>query len=263
MNIIQLMTNFFLIILTSFHFAAIKTNERSNQSKMSHKLCYDVKLIINILMPGKFSFHRSHDLEKICEMITGRATNQLNDARMYAKLCSEICQILPEAIEFKKALMGPVNDKFHQLLFGAMSMKLRLGTARFIGELYNFNIVKNVKHLMDCMAEATSVELQRELYELINITGCLVVNKSLTTEPVAKPKLPLSAASSRRAGTQPQCPICLDDIIGNQDVVSTICGHIFCEFCLENYLEQQYDEQNCPVCKKQIRSRRDYHRIFI
>lgn len=40
------------------------------------------------------------------------------------------------------------------------------------------------------------------------------------------------------------CPICCDYF---DNVVETVCGHAFCEFCLLKCLEH---EENCPVCKE-------------
>ncbi|XP_038209066.1 GATA zinc finger domain-containing protein 14-like [Zerene cesonia] len=53
------------------------------------------------------------------------------------------------------------------------------------------------------------------------------------------------------------CSICLLTFCGYP--VSTLCGHVFCENCLEKTLK--YHKQ-CPTCRKQLRSPY-YHKIFI
>lgn len=65
--------------------------------------------------------------------------------------------------------------------------------------------------------------------------------------------------SSQALNVKIQCPICLDGVSG-KNPVSTVCGHIYCERCLTNAL---LNEKKCPMCKKPLRTKRDYHRIFI
>lgn len=56
-----------------------------------------------------------------------------------------------------------------------------------------------------------------------------------------------------------KCPICLEGAV-MKEPQSTICGHIFCKSCLERSLS---NEKKCPVCKKPLKTRRDYHNIYI
>ncbi|EUB55385.1 Breast cancer type 1 susceptibility protein [Echinococcus granulosus] len=47
------------------------------------------------------------------------------------------------------------------------------------------------------------------------------------------------------------CPICLDDL---KQPVITPCSHIFCEFCLDEYMLKKRSIR-CPICNKDISKR--------
>lgn len=48
-------------------------------------------------------------------------------------------------------------------------------------------------------------------------------------------------------GNIPKCPICLDFL--NDPVKPNICSHIFCNFCLQMWLQKK---ESCPLCRKKI-----------
>jgi len=60
----------------------------------------------------------------------------------------------------------------------------------------------------------------------------------------------------------PSCPICLLTFKSNKqsgtELLSTVCGHIFCGGCLREWLLQS---QQCPVCRARI-TKKNYHPIF-
>jgi len=60
----------------------------------------------------------------------------------------------------------------------------------------------------------------------------------------------------------PTCPICLVAFKSIKksgvELLSTVCGHIFCGGCLKQCLRQS---QQCPVCRAEI-TRESYHPIF-
>ncbi|XP_077865534.1 E3 ubiquitin-protein ligase RNF4-like [Saccoglossus kowalevskii] len=59
------------------------------------------------------------------------------------------------------------------------------------------------------------------------------------------------------------CPVCMDDekqIKSNRrHLVSTVCGHIFCNKCIVGAIQSQH---RCPACRKKI-SMRQFHPIFL
>lgn len=83
--------------------------------------------------------------------------------------------------------------------------------------------------------------------------------------------LPVSVASPSRSQSQPshppspalKCPVCLDTFSGIRSrgiqLVSTVCGHVFCQRCLRQCLLTQ---QQCPTCRKRI-SHNDFHPLFL
>lgn len=79
-----------------------------------------------------------------------------------------------------------------------------------------------------------------------------VQNVPPPNQPVASNPTP--AASSSLLVT---CPICLD---GARDPVSTTCGHIFCQVCLQQSLRAK---KECPMCKKVLVGTGSYHKIFL
>ncbi|XP_059152510.1 E3 ubiquitin-protein ligase RNF4-like [Physella acuta] len=59
------------------------------------------------------------------------------------------------------------------------------------------------------------------------------------------------------------CPICLDDVKQvqrrGQQVMSTTCGHIFCEACIKAAINSQHC---CPTCRKKL-TLRNVHALYI
>lgn len=53
---------------------------------------------------------------------------------------------------------------------------------------------------------------------------------------------PASDLSPRRPGTA-KCPICLE-IFGFNEILSTMCGHLFCEPCIKNVIKAR---KKCPM----------------
>lgn len=59
------------------------------------------------------------------------------------------------------------------------------------------------------------------------------------------------------------CPICFDDIASIQkndrQLVSTVCGHIFCNTCIQEAIRTHHC---CPNCRKRL-TKKQFHPIFI
>lgn len=70
----------------------------------------------------------------------------------------------------------------------------------------------------------------------------------------AKQKKKMSKQTNRN---RIDCPVCLETV---KSPVSTKCGHIFCSNCL---IKSLVHEKRCPICKQAVKTRFDYHRIFI
>jgi len=72
-----------------------------------------------------------------------------------------------------------------------------------------------------------------------------------------------STASPAGGGISVQCPVCLESLgsikRSGANMVSTVCGHIFCSRCLPASLRAS---GRCPSCRKKIGGG-DYHKIFI
>lgn len=66
------------------------------------------------------------------------------------------------------------------------------------------------------------------------------------------------AASQPPAPTLTKCPICLDDFAFSQ-ILSTICGHLYCKPCIKNAIKTR---KKCPKCNHNLKSSQ-IHRIFL
>ena len=75
------------------------------------------------------------------------------------------------------------------------------------------------------------------------------------------PPPPPAASSSAPEGIS--CPICMDTVAeikaDGKTVVSTNCGHIFCDNCLKGAIKTQ---KKCPTCRKKL-SPKSYHPLFL
>lgn len=73
-----------------------------------------------------------------------------------------------------------------------------------------------------------------------------------------------SPSPSKSAGKAAiTCPVCMDrasvfESMGRK-LVTTNCGHIFCNECIRNAISSLH---KCPVCNKKL-TLRSYHRLFI
>lgn len=65
-----------------------------------------------------------------------------------------------------------------------------------------------------------------------------------------------AANSDRPANTK--CPICLE-MIGFDKILSTMCGHLYCEPCIRNVIKTR---KKCPMCNHALRQNQ-VHRIFL
>ncbi|XP_033122496.1 E3 ubiquitin-protein ligase RNF4-like [Anneissia japonica] len=58
------------------------------------------------------------------------------------------------------------------------------------------------------------------------------------------------------------CPICMESerqIKRRRQLVSTVCGHIFCNSCITNAVKTQH---KCPTCRKKL-TLKQFHQIFL
>ena len=52
------------------------------------------------------------------------------------------------------------------------------------------------------------------------------------------------------------CPICLDDLDRDYDIVTTRCKHTFCFSCL---LKNIKIDNKCPLCRNEIEEKRPFN----
>ncbi|XP_071947234.1 E3 ubiquitin-protein ligase RNF4-like [Antedon mediterranea] len=58
------------------------------------------------------------------------------------------------------------------------------------------------------------------------------------------------------------CPVCMESermIKRQRQLVSTVCGHIFCNVCIVNSIKNQH---KCPTCRKKL-TLKQFHPIFL
>lgn len=56
----------------------------------------------------------------------------------------------------------------------------------------------------------------------------------------------MSRNSNNQNVNRAKCVLCLED---RKDTCATVCGHLFCWFCILDWLDQR---EQCPVCREQI-----------
>ncbi|KAA0184247.1 hypothetical protein HAZT_HAZT003480 [Hyalella azteca] len=71
------------------------------------------------------------------------------------------------------------------------------------------------------------------------------------------------ASSSSGNDFEISCPICCDTLMDikerREHLVSTVCGHVFCEVCLDEAVRRT---QQCPTCRRRL-TKRQFHKLFI
>lgn len=68
---------------------------------------------------------------------------------------------------------------------------------------------------------------------------------------------PSPSTNSGRA-TSHKCPICLE-VTGFDRILSTMCGHLYCEPCIRNVIKIR---KKCPMCNRALKPNQ-VHRIFL
>ena len=77
---------------------------------------------------------------------------------------------------------------------------------------------------------------------------------------------PQPGGSRVNAAPRGECPICMDSFAevkaSGRQVMSTTCGHVFCEECVKGVLGADASARKCPTCRKKLSSRA-VHPLFI
>ena len=95
-----------------------------------------------------------------------------------------------------------------------------------------------------------------------NQDGNVNVGASTSRHITAAPQ-PAGNKSGSSNPNDISCPICLDSLAelkaGNSQLVSTTCGHLFCEPCLQDSVKRT---KQCPTCRKKL-TKRQFHRVYL
>ncbi|RWS29903.1 E3 ubiquitin-protein ligase RNF4-like isoform X1 [Leptotrombidium deliense] len=78
------------------------------------------------------------------------------------------------------------------------------------------------------------------------------------------PLPPVVAPVEKIVGKIIKCSVCLEDVNsieskGDRKLISTNCGHIFCETCIKETIR---NTKSCPTCRKKL-TQKSYHPIFL
>eukprot|EP00794_Sanderia_malayensis_P005313 gene5312-5982_t len=135
--------------------------------------------------------------------------------------------------------------------------------------------------------EHAPVTAEKSFIDLTKGYGPSIVDLTLDNSPVVAPHDQPAASRATRRNFQSEleftaeesseclnknkdsptktikCPICMEDskqmARTNRQLVSTICGHVFCESCLKQAMKQQ---KKCPTCRRTITSKQ-FHPLYI
>jgi rubredoxin len=47
-----------------------------------------------------------------------------------------------------------------------------------------------------------------------------------------------------------------------EKIISSNCGHLFCDICSHKLFEELMDDIECPCCRKRL-NKNDFHEIFL
>lgn len=67
-----------------------------------------------------------------------------------------------------------------------------------------------------------------------------------------------STSTTQEKGYMFECPICMQSMV-KRELMSTICGHIFCAPCIKKCIEKN---KSCPNCRKKLNSK-SIHPIYL
>ncbi|KAI8901710.1 hypothetical protein BC833DRAFT_576370 [Globomyces pollinis-pini] len=123
--------------------------------------------------------------------------------------------------------------------------------------------------------------LQQRNQNMFNMTRTAAINDTLREElrslgginptynPTTPPKLnpirpPVNLAPPREEPPMNpamlKCVICQTLAEADTQLVSTNCGHIFCEPCLQGSLQHN---RKCPICRKNIPKKNGFHKLYL
>ncbi|GFO47877.1 E3 ubiquitin-protein ligase rnf4 [Plakobranchus ocellatus] len=98
---------------------------------------------------------------------------------------------------------------------------------------------------------------------------CVYLSDESDTELPDPTEEPQQGSSSNNStlqspeGVKISCPICMEDVRqirrSHKKLMSTTCGHIFCNVCIEAAIRSQH---MCPTCRKRL-TVRSFHPLFI
>lgn len=106
----------------------------------------------------------------------------------------------------------------------------------------------------------TMLHMQEKLTmwdDLINERNHFINDHSIVIEVEVK-KAGFKVASCSSAGTVMKCPICFD-VLQQQEISATKCGHIFCSACITSVVRA---EKRCPMCNAAV-NMKDFFRIYL
>ena len=109
------------------------------------------------------------------------------------------------------------------------------------------------------------VESDEEVEEVNTTSEGLLPPKHPRGIPAVSHEGSATPASSQgsRPRTSVSCPICLETVEqfekSGRQLVTTVCGHVFCNVCVRNSISRQHA---CPTCRKKL-TLKQYHPLFL
>ena len=82
------------------------------------------------------------------------------------------------------------------------------------------------------------------------------LNQDSRSQPAEQPEhmpirtLPRPPREKLHQFNQGQCPVCLNLFVERNSVVTTLCGHLFCEDCMFRWVHEA--QLNCPECRTRL-----------
>lgn len=112
---------------------------------------------------------------------------------------------------------------------------------------------------VDKILESSSTSIKQSLIDHKNKTADILGSISNLFDEISSntnselPKPPIPDSPKRT------CPVCLETLCGEVEVMSTTCGHIFCKTCIDRIVKTI---KRCPTCRKVV-NKKKVHKIFL
>lgn len=156
------------------------------------------------------------------------------------------------------------RTRIHRMILEQAGPSLAASATGWIGSkliiyLFNLSLGLNIFPVgaLNRMLNGPSTAPVRQPPLALNTGPPLVLSSPTAFNSDSRPRPPTPEPEDPAAL---RCAICLGVFGATTPLSATICGHIFCEGCIQDALKVQ---KKCPICRKDLKSKNSVHRLYI